>query len=158
MRSRGCSLFFFFRFCLRSPMCKQYRIGSDSCQVNRNISLDFFRNVRVCLRRMASAWRVGIECVQYPYCSRTCDSTQKITALLSLAYVSRETLAHYTAQTTSCDRSVSISISAEHSKNVRTFSHANCTSQCFAKYSHNISRSYLSILIRYNAEYRHHVA
>ena len=41
MRSRGCSLFFFFRFCLRSPMCKQYRIGSDSCQVNRKISFGF---------------------------------------------------------------------------------------------------------------------
>ena len=82
MRSRGCSLFFFFRFCLRSPMCKQYRIGSDSCQVNRNISSDFFRNVRVCLRRMASTRRVGI---QRMYSSRTCDRTQKITASLSSA-------------------------------------------------------------------------
>ena len=27
-----------------------------------------------------------------------------------------------------------------------------------AKYSHNISRSYLLIHIRYNAEYHHHVA
>ena len=58
MRSRGCSLFFFFRFCLRSSMCNHYYIVPDSCQVIYNIFSNYFVVVAIVGECMASRYRV----------------------------------------------------------------------------------------------------
>ena len=58
MRSRGCSLFFFFRFCLRSSMCNHYYIVPDSCQVIYKIFSNYFVVVAIIGEYTASRYRV----------------------------------------------------------------------------------------------------
>ena len=54
-----------------------------------------------------------------------------------------------------CDKSVLIAMSLEDAMKDRMLSHAVPASQCLAKYSHMISRSYLSIPLQYDSYYRY---
>ena len=51
-----------------------------------------------------------------------------------------------------------MSVSCAVTKKLRMFSHTLLASHCFAKYSHSISLSYMSILLRYKRKYRYNVA